>query len=175
MASTLFLKLTGIPGDSLSARHKDEIDVLEWNWRVDNAAGAGAHGTGAHGTGPRDHGTHGSGGRAGRAHPGDLVVRHRYDRASPLLAKACVQGGNLAEATLTLEGPGEGRKAFLTVTLSDVTVTSVQVDVSADGDVVESFSLGYERIQVSYVPTDVRGAPAQAVTVDWNVLTGTAT
>jgi type VI secretion system secreted protein Hcp len=170
MASSVFLKLTGIPGDSPSARHKDEIDVLDWSWRVDNSAG-----TGAHGAGPRDRGTHGGGLRAGRAHPGDLVVRHRYDKASPLLTKACVQGAHLAEAILTLESPGEPAIVLLTVTLSDVTVTSVQVDASSEGDVVESFSMGYERIQVSYVPTDVRGAPAQAVTVDWNLLTGTAT
>ena len=27
-----FLKLDGIPGESIDAKHKGEIDVLSWSW-----------------------------------------------------------------------------------------------------------------------------------------------
>jgi type VI secretion system secreted protein Hcp len=34
MAVDYFLKVEGIPGESLDARHKDEIDVLGFDWGV---------------------------------------------------------------------------------------------------------------------------------------------
>jgi len=32
MAVDMFLKIDGIPGESTDARHRDEIDVLSYNW-----------------------------------------------------------------------------------------------------------------------------------------------
>ena len=32
MALDYFLKLDGIPGESVDAKHKGEIDVLSWSW-----------------------------------------------------------------------------------------------------------------------------------------------
>lgn len=32
MALDMFLKIDGIPGESTDARHRDEIDVLSYNW-----------------------------------------------------------------------------------------------------------------------------------------------
>jgi type VI secretion system secreted protein Hcp len=46
MPSSYFLKIDGIPGESLDSKHKDEIDVLSWSWGETQPApanpGAGA-------------------------------------------------------------------------------------------------------------------------------------
>ncbi|MBC8838373.1 type VI secretion system tube protein Hcp, partial [Escherichia coli] len=35
MAQDIFLKLTGIRGESRDAFHPDEMDVLAWDWSAD--------------------------------------------------------------------------------------------------------------------------------------------
>ena len=41
-----FLKLAGIEGESSDAKHKGEIDVLAWSWRLSQEAGCSAGGGG---------------------------------------------------------------------------------------------------------------------------------
>jgi type VI secretion system secreted protein Hcp len=49
MAADIFAKIGDIKGESLDAKHKDEIEVLSFSWGVTNAGSPGA-GSGA-GTG----------------------------------------------------------------------------------------------------------------------------
>nr|WP_265183124.1 MULTISPECIES: type VI secretion system tube protein Hcp [Burkholderia] len=37
MAQDIFLKLTGIRGESRDASHPDEIEVLAWDWSADQS------------------------------------------------------------------------------------------------------------------------------------------
>ncbi|CAD6531982.1 Peptidoglycan-associated lipoprotein [Paraburkholderia kirstenboschensis] len=59
MAQDIFLKIDGINGESLDDKHKDEIEVLSWNWEIlqdstmHTGSGGGA-GTAAH-TAPSVH------------------------------------------------------------------------------------------------------------------------
>ena len=34
MAQDMFLKLTGISGESQDVNHRDEIEVLDWTWQI---------------------------------------------------------------------------------------------------------------------------------------------
>ena len=62
MAADIFAKIGDIKGESLDAKHKDEVEVLSWSWGVQQS------GTMAHGGGGGD------GGRGGRE-PGVLHVQ----------------------------------------------------------------------------------------------------
>ena len=42
MPSDIFAKLGDIKGESLDAKHKDEIEVLSFSWGVTNTAAPGA-------------------------------------------------------------------------------------------------------------------------------------
>ena len=159
MASDMFLRLDGIHGESTTKGHKGEVDLLAWGWRVDHAATSGT----------------GSGGGSGRARPGDLVVRHHYDKASVLLAKRCAQGQHIKDAVLSVRRPGSGAVDVLTLRLTSLTVTSVQVEADADGGLVESVSFDYAELEVTYRPLDAKGLPGPAVTLDWNLTTGVVT
>ena len=49
MAVDYFLKVEGIPGERLDAKHKDEIDVLGFNWGVSQEGGTRTGSGGASG------------------------------------------------------------------------------------------------------------------------------
>ncbi len=34
MSQDIFIKMTGIEGESLDSAHKNEVDVLSWQWKV---------------------------------------------------------------------------------------------------------------------------------------------
>ena len=109
MASDIFAKLGDIKGESIDAKHKDEIEVLSWSWGVANA-------------GPR---AAGSGGGSGKASFNDFAFTHKIDKASPLLLQWCATGQHLKDATITRRKAGKGQQEFLVIKMSDVLITSV--------------------------------------------------
>ena len=85
MPSNYFLKIDGIPGESLDAKHKDEIEVLSWSWGETQPAPVSA----------------GGGAGSGKVAMGDLQVNAQTSRASPQLLLACASGKHLKSAVLT--------------------------------------------------------------------------
>jgi type VI secretion system secreted protein Hcp len=145
--STYFLALDGIPGDSTTVGHSGEIDVTSFAWGV-------AHATGGSGSG---------GGAAGRATFQDLLFVARTSVASPLLFQACAAGRQLRTAVLTGER-GVNRFRHLRISLSDAVVTTYQQSGGTD-----SFSLAYDRIEVTHIPQRADGSAGTPVTRAWNV------
>ena len=109
MASDIFAKIGDIKGESVDAKHKDEIEVLSFSWGVTNAANIGG----------------GGGGGAGKATFQDLSIVHKIDKASPKLLKACATGTHLKEATITHRKAGKGQQEYLIVKMNDVIITGV--------------------------------------------------
>ena len=107
MPSDIFAKLGDIKGESLDAKHKDEIEVLSFSWGVANTVAPGG----------------GGGGGVGKATFHDLSFVHRIDSASPLLMKALASAQTSAEieAVLTVARPGDGAKdkSFTTIDVYD--------------------------------------------------------
>jgi type VI secretion system secreted protein Hcp len=81
MATDIFAKIGDIKGESLDAKHKDEIEVLSFSWGVANSGSAGSG--------------------AGRATFQDLSIVHGIDKATPELLKACATGLHIKDATIT--------------------------------------------------------------------------
>ena len=75
------IKLDGVKGESTHAKHKDEIDVLSWNWSVHNSSC-----------------TQGGGSAVGKGTPGMLKITKRVDKSSPEIAKKCAQGKHFKDA-----------------------------------------------------------------------------
>ena len=118
MPSDIFAKLGDIKGESLDAKHKDEIEVLSFSWGVTNTVAPGGGG---------------GGGGAGKATFHDLSFVHRIDRASPLLMKACATGTHIKEATLTNRKAGKTQHEYLIVKMSDIIITGVAPSAVAGG------------------------------------------
>lgn len=154
MATSNFLKLDGIDGESTDRHHRGEVELLSWSWGVTNDTAGGS----------------GGGSGVGRATPQALVFVHRYDKASPPLARLAVTGRHLRSAVLSARRSGAGQRDFLVVTLKDVLVTAVQMADSGDGP-VEQVSLRFGEIGFSYTPQTPRGGSGTPVTMTWNVRT----
>jgi type VI secretion system secreted protein Hcp len=143
MSSKIFLKIGDIKGESTDSKHKEQIEVLSWSWGVTNAATVGP----------------GGGGAAGRPSFTDLNFTHRYDRAAPLLWRACAVGQHFAEATLVGTKQGKGAQDYLVVKLSDVVVTSASAsDSSGAGEAMESVGVKFAKVDMEYKPQKADGS-----------------
>ena len=140
MASDIFAKIAGIPGESLDATHKDEIEVLSFSWGVTHPVSAPATG--------------GAGG--GRATFQDLTIVHKIDKASPLLLQACADGRHIQEATITCRKAGQ--QDYLIVKLNDVSITGVAAGVTSDQVGSETVSLAFARMDLQYMPQKADGS-----------------
>ena len=142
MATDIFANIDGIKGESLDAKHKDEIEVLSFSWGVTNTGAAAA----------------GGGGGAGKATFQDLSLIHKIDKASPLLMRACATGMHLKEATITYRKAGKDQQDYLIVKMDDVMITGV-TDAAATGQVgSETINLAFAKIDLEYKPQKADGS-----------------
>jgi type VI secretion system secreted protein Hcp len=152
MASDYFLKIDGVDGEATDATHKGEIEVLAYNW---GESQVGTHGAGG-------------GGGAGKVSMQDFHFTMRVNKASPKLMLACATGDHLKTAKLTVRKAGGDQQEYMTVTFSDVLVSSYQTAGVGNGDSIpnESISLNFGKVEFEYKPQKADG------TLDSPVKTG---
>ena len=142
MAADIFAKIGDIKGESLDAKHKDEIEVLSFSWGVANAGVISA----------------GSGGGTGKATFQDLSIVHHIDKASPSLLKACAAGTHIKDATITHRKAGKGQQEYLIVKLNDVIITGVTHGGTGGQPFSESVSLAFAKVDLEYKPQKADGS-----------------
>jgi type VI secretion system secreted protein Hcp len=154
MAQDIFLKINGIDGESIDAAHKNEIEVLNWNWQV-----------------LQDSNMHqGSGGGSGKATVKDLHFVHNVDRSSPNLMKFCLTGKHIPEAKLTVRKAGGNPLEYLKITMTDVVITNVQPSGSSvDETLKENVSLAFAKIKQEYTVQNQQGGSGGAVTAGFDI------
>lgn len=136
-ASDMFLKLSGIKGESLDAKHKDEIDVLSWSWGTSTGTGKVKHGTVA----PQC--------------IQDLVLTKFVDTSTPQLIMQAVMGQAAKDGTLTVRKSGsKEQQEYLVLKMTDVLVTSYQTGGSAASDqlLIDQVVLHFSSIEGEYRP-----------------------
>ena len=144
MAADIFAKIGGIKGESLDAKHKDEVEVLSWSWGVTQSGSMAG----------------GGGGGAGKATFNDFTFTHRLDKASPKLLRACATGEHIKEATITVRKAGKGQQEFLIIKMNDVIITSVYPSGSGEGTATtaESVALQFAKVDLEYKPQKADGS-----------------
>jgi type VI secretion system secreted protein Hcp len=153
MAVDYFLKIDGIPGESTDSKHNGEINILSWSWGETQATGPG------------------TGGGAGKVSMQDFRISKAVDKTSPKLMLACASGQHIKDAVLSCRKAGGILKDFLTITLTEVTVSSYEIvgNSGADIDLTDQFALHFAKIEFNYVqqkPDGTMGASSQA---GWDV------
>jgi type VI secretion system secreted protein Hcp len=141
-ASDMFLKLSGIKGESVDAKHKDEIDVLSWSWGMSTGTGKVKRGTIA----PKC--------------IQDLQLTKFVDTSTPQLIMQGVTGQTAKEATLTVRKAGKEQHEYLVIKMTDVLVTSYQTGGSS-GDsqpLVDTVVLNFSSIEGEYRPQKEDGS-----------------
>jgi type VI secretion system secreted protein Hcp len=152
MAIDYFLKLDGIPGESLDAKHKGEIEVLSWSWGESQPAAP----------------VSGGGAGAGKVSMTDLHVSANLQKASPQLVLACAAGTHLKSAVLTGRKAGKAQAEFLTFSLSDVLVSGYQTGGSTAEAPLDSISLNFSKIEMIYREASTKGGLGPPIRVGWD-------
>jgi type VI secretion system secreted protein Hcp len=149
-----FLKIDGIPGESVDSKHKDEIELVSFSWGVTQSGPGPGAGVGA---------------GAGRAKFKDFQVVMHVSKASPQLFLATVSGKHLKEANLSVRrAGGKEQLEYLKIKLTDVFITSFEEDAGGD-EPQETIAFNFRRIDVNYAPQQPTGALGAAVSASWDL------
>lgn len=151
-AIDMFLKLSGIPGESTDATHPREIVALGFSQVV------------------------ASGGGTTKPSFTDLRINKLVDAATPLLYLNAAQATHLNQAVLTVRSTSSVLKPveFYQIILTDVIITDVETSGAAgDGRPIESVSLKFARIEWRYVPVNPDGSLGTPIITTWNVAANT--
>jgi type VI secretion system secreted protein Hcp len=157
VAIDYFLQITGIPGESADAKHKDWIDVDSWSWGESQSGG-----------------THSGGGAgAGKVVFNDFHFVTKVSKASPKLFLACASGQHFKEAKLVARKAGKEQQEFLSWTFSDLLVSSYQTGGSEhSADIpLDQVSLNFSKVAVSYKAQKADGSLDAAITAGWDIKT----
>ena len=156
MAVDYFLKIDGVPGESMDSKHKGEIELLSWSW------GATQTGTAAVG----------GGGGAGRVDFRDFKFLKYLDKASPKLMLGCATGQHLKSALLYCRKAGGEQQEYLKITFSDVMVSSYQPSgtaTEAQPLPMEEIAFNFGKIEMEYREQKQDGTLGGAVSANYDL------
>jgi type VI secretion system secreted protein Hcp len=150
-ASDMFLKLSGIKGESVDDKHKGEIDVLSWSWGMSTGTARVKKGTIA----PKC--------------IQDLQLTKLVDTSTPQLIMSGVMGEAIKEGTLTMRKAGKEQHEYLIIKMTDILVSSYQTG-GADGDsaLVDTVVLSFNTIEGEYRPQRADGSMGTPVVFQIN-------
>ncbi|WP_321796757.1 type VI secretion system tube protein Hcp [Caballeronia sp. J97] len=143
----MFIKIDGIAGESQDATHSEEIDVIDWTWKVTQQSSMMS----------------GSGGGAARASVSDLEFTHQLDRATPNLARYCFTGKHIPQARLVMRKAGGIPHEYLRITMYDVIISHVEPFADANG-AIECVRLSFARMKKEYILQNALGGVGGTIT-----------
>ncbi|WP_227625008.1 Hcp family type VI secretion system effector [Fimbriimonas ginsengisoli] len=125
------MNLQGIEGDSTSEQFRNWFEVSSFSWGETQAASQS-----------------GGGGGAGKVHFQDLNITKRAGKGSPLLMLACASGRHLPAVQLVVTNAhGNHDRVFERFTLTDVLISSYQIEGDWASNPTDSLSLNFAKIQ----------------------------
>jgi len=137
-----------IKGESLDdSKHKGEIEILSWSWGMEGKPSLGG------------------GGASGKATIRELKIVKRVDKASTALMSALRNNEVIKEAVLTLRKVGKTPLEYLTITIEEGRVVSLEIeggDVKGSPALVERVSFSFNKIGIQYTPQGEDGQPQGA-------------
>lgn len=145
MASDYLLEIDGIKGESADSKHKGSIDIESWSWGETNTGSTAA----------------GGGAGAGKVSVQDFSFVAPTSSASPVLMQACATGKHIKKAVLFVRKAGKEQQEYLTVTMTDLLVSSYSVKGPAEADAtlpVDQISLNFSKIEMEYKPQKADGS-----------------
>lgn len=153
MAIHMYLKLDSIQGEATAKGYDNQIEVLSWSWGL-TQSGSAHHGSGT--------------GTAGVT-VGDVSVVKFVDKSTPNLMKLCCQGTFFKEATLTVCKAGTSPVPYLTLTLQDGLVSSLNSGgIGPEERLIETVSFNFKIFKVKY-KTQKDGQAGPEIPAGWDI------
>jgi len=150
----MFLKMDGVEGESRDNKHKNEIELLSFSFGATQPGSAG----------------HGGGAGVAKVQVHDLQFSKYFDKASPKLFEACATGKHTPKVVITCRKAGGSQQEYLTITLSEVIVSSIQ-DSGSGGEALpsESVTVNFTKIEIEYKPQDEKGNLGGVIKAGWDL------
>jgi type VI secretion system secreted protein Hcp len=156
-----FLKIGDIKGESLDAKHKDEIQIESFSFGQAGDANAD------------------TGQRTGKVAMQDYSFVMPINVATPRLMTYCADGNHinsgssLGDALITVRKAGQTQVEFLKIKFFDVMISSYQSGASqADTVPTDQFSLWFGKIELGYYRQNPDGSLAAPVYFRWDRIKG---
>ena len=140
----IFMKITGIDGESTDAKHQGEIELESFSWGVTNRGNAAS-----------------KGGGAGKAAFQSFRFVKRYDSASPKLFQAAATGEHIKKAILTFVRPGDG-SVRLRYTFNNLQVDDYVHGGQTGAELIDQASFDFSKVEAQYFSGVKAGASVKA-------------
>ena len=156
-AVDIFLKLDGIPGESVDDKHRDEIDLMSFSWGESN--------TGAHAAA--------GGAAAGKVSMQDIHFTTKVSKATPALMLHCANGSHIKTGVITFRKTVEQKEGngfeFLFYKFDTIVITSVE-EAGDNSDVpTDSVSFAFAKIDVMYKEQTAAGGTGGTFEFAWDL------
>jgi type VI secretion system secreted protein Hcp len=155
MATSTYLKIDPLKGESTDTKHKDWIEVTSFE----------------HGLSQPMSGPSGTGGRAAsRADFDTLTVEKMVDTATPDLNQYCAQGKHIAKLELEVCQETGDKVTYLKYEMENVMVKSVAINGAGSDRPTERVEFVFDKIGWEYTPVKNDGAAGGKVgPKKWNL------
>ena len=158
MAQDMFLKLTGIKGESEDKAHKEEIDVLAYSFGMSQSATMHV----------------GGGGGGGKVAMQDVSLTKYTDKSTPELLKFCCSGKHIAEGRLIVRKAGGNPIEYFTITMKEIIISSYSTGSAGSEDrQTENVSLNFKEISFQYIEQKKDGGEGAKPDYAWNIAENT--
>lgn len=136
MASNVYMKVSGVPGESQETNHKEWIECTGVNYSVNSPVSYQA----------------GGGSAVGAAEPSPISVYAKQGKHSPEFQKAQFNGKSfdLIEFEFLKQTGADAGEKFMVIKIKHAMVTNYAPDLSGQSEPMESVSLTYEDIEIEY-------------------------
>jgi type VI secretion system secreted protein Hcp len=149
----MFLKLTGIKGESKDHKHKDEVHIESFSWGL-NQTGAGATG-GGHG--------------AGKVSVHDISITKFVDKSSCAFMSHCCSGKHIPEGLITVRKAGDKPLEYLKIKLIDIMISGYQTAGHGSDQLTENVTLNFAKFQIEYQEQKPDGSGSPGGEMGWDV------
>ena len=149
-----YIKFDGVDGEATDKEHTMWSDMMSFSQTITRGD-------------PSDDTTR----QRASATLGDIVVTKEIDKSSPKLAESILTGKVFPKVEIQL---ASSAGTYFAYELTNVMVTSYSISGGADEMPMESFSLNFEAIKITYTEYDSEGKSKGKVEATWKVEEGTA-
>lgn len=142
MAFDTYIKIDGIPGESLDEKHRDWIELKSFNFGASQATSATASSAG--------------GASAERVNLSEFSIQKFVDKASPKIFESCCKGQHIKEVVMHVNRAGGDKVRYLEIKLEEVIISSTEMEgISASTSYEKSekedrHDLPYENVKFNY-------------------------
>lgn len=161
MSNAIYLKLDGATGECQKAKHDGEIELLGFEWGIENTSTM----------------TSGKGTAAGVCTPKEVTVTKEIDSSTTAILGRCATGDPFVEAIIYVERASKGETVTaLAITLKNAFVSEYRVnDSSQSGLPEETITMSFEDLMFEYTAQEGTSAAGTTIPFGFNIKTGVTT